>query len=88
MAEILEAVMLICFGASWPVSVMKSLKARSNKGKNLIFLFLIEAGYIIGITGKILFRPSWVIAIYSCNIFFVTSDIIMYFRNRRLEKAA
>ena len=88
MAEVFEAVMLICFGASWPVSVYKSSKAQSNKGKSLIFLFLIDLGYLTGIIAKILYRPSWVIAIYFCNVIFVTSDILLFFRNYGKEKIA
>ncbi len=86
MAEILEAVMLVCFGVSWPISVRKSWKARSNKGKSLLFLLLVECGYLFGIVGKIFFRPSWVIAVYCCNLFFVTLDILMYARNGRLDR--
>ena len=34
MPELLEIIMLICFGASWPISVAKSYKARTAKGKS------------------------------------------------------
>ena len=52
MAEILEIIMLLCFGASWPLNVIKSYKARTAKGKSLAFLLLIIIGYIAGITSK------------------------------------
>ena len=87
MAEVFEAIMLICFGASWPVSVIKSWRARSNKGKSLLFLLLIDSGYIIGVAGKIFFHPSWVIGVYCCNIIFVTCDIVLYFRNAELARS-
>ncbi len=87
MAELLEASMLLCFGVSWPISVMKSLRTRSNKGKSLLFLLLIDTGYLVGVLGKILYRPSWVIAVYCCNIFFVSLDVILYFRNGGLERS-
>ena len=86
MAEVLEAIMLVCFGASWPVSVIKSWKARSNKGKSLLFLLLIDSGYVFGIIGKIFFRPSWVIVVYCFNIIFVTCDIVLYFRNAKYSQ--
>ena len=35
MAEILEIIMIVSFGASWPMNVMKSYKARTAKGKSL-----------------------------------------------------
>ena len=78
--------MLICFGISWPVSAYKSFKSRQTGGKSLLFLILIDVGYVVGLIGKILFRPDYVIIVYCVNLFFVTLDLILYFRNRRLEK--
>lgn len=40
MAEILEVIMIVSFGASWPLNVIKSYKARTTKGKSLAFLLL------------------------------------------------
>lgn len=88
MAEICETVMLICFGASWPVSAYKSWKSRKTGGKSLLFLYLILFGYIVGIVGKILYRPSYVIAVYAFNLLMVSLDMAFYYRNRRLEKRA
>ena len=88
MAEILEALMLICFGASWPFSVIKSYRARSTKGKSLLFLLLIGSGYVIGLAGKILYKPGYVIIVYALNTCLVFADIALYFRNKRLEAAA
>ena len=53
-AQVFEALMVICFGISWPVSIAKSLKSRSTKGKSLLFMVFIDIGYIFGIVGKIL----------------------------------
>ena len=52
MAEILEIIMLLCFGASWPFNVIKSYKARTAKGKSPTFLILIIIGYVAGICSK------------------------------------
>ena len=41
MGEIFELIMVICFGLSWPLSVYKSAKSRTAKGKSL-FLSLIH----------------------------------------------
>lgn len=38
MAEIFEILMIISFGVSWPMIVIKSFKARTTKGKSLTFL--------------------------------------------------
>ncbi|MDR1631079.1 MAG: hypothetical protein LBS36_12845 [Oscillospiraceae bacterium] len=85
MPEVLEAVMLICFGVSWPVSVYKSWKSGSTGGKSLLFLLLIDFGYVAGLAGKILFRPSPVIVVYCINLVFVITDIVLFLRNRRRE---
>ena len=37
MAEIFETLMLVCFGLSWPISVVKSYKACTAQGKSLMF---------------------------------------------------
>ena len=54
MAEILEVIMIVSFGASWPLNVIKSYKARTTKGKSLGFLCLILFGYVAGIASKFL----------------------------------
>ena len=94
MAEILEVIMIICFGASWPFNVIKSYKARTAKGKSLWFLCLIIFGYIAGIASKFLneaymadFSTKWyVLFFYFLNLIMVTADLILYFRNRKLDR--
>ena len=53
-AQIFEALMVICFGLSWPLSVSKSWKSRTAKGKSLFFEVFIWVGYLFGIAGKII----------------------------------
>ncbi len=94
MAEILEVVMIVSFGASWPMNVIKSYKARTAKGKSLWFLCLIVFGYIAGIISKFLneaymaeFSQKWyVLFFYFLNLIMVCADLILYFRNRKLDK--
>ena len=89
--EILEAVMVLCFGISWPMSIAKSYKSRTAKGKSLFFLFMIWIGYVAGIVWKLiefkstgLFKyPSY---FYILNLVMVSTDICLYFRNRRFDK--
>ena len=52
--EILEIFMIVSFGVSWPLNVVKSYKARTTSGKSLAFLFCIFFGYIAGIFSKLL----------------------------------
>lgn len=51
-AEILETIMILAFGLSWPLSIYKSVKSRTAKGKSLQFEFFIWLGYIAGIAMK------------------------------------
>ena len=94
MPELLEIVMLLCFGASWPMNVIKSWKARTTKGKSLAFLCLIELGYVAGIAAKLInpaymatFAQKWyVLFFYVLNFAMVGVDVCLYFRNRRLDR--
>ena len=47
--HLLETLMLICFGAAWPLSILKSWRARTARGKSLGFLMVILLGYTAGI---------------------------------------
>ena len=91
-AKILEVAMLVLFGISWPISLVKSIRSKSTKGKSLLFLILIDIGYICGMTSKIVSTTFvwstdwWVFAIYVINFSFVTSDLIVYFINKNREK--
>ena len=95
MAEILEIIMVVCFGASWPANVIKSYKARTTKGKSLVFLCFILFGYIAGIISKLVnedymatFASKWyVLVFYVLNFLMVSTDLVLYYRNSRLDKA-
>ena len=95
MAEFLEVVMVVSFGASWPLNVMKSYKARTTKGKSLPFLCLIFFGYIAGIASKFMneaymasFSEKWYVLFFYClNLTMVGIDLVIYIRNYKLDKA-
>ncbi len=88
MVTVLESIMLVCFGISWPVSVYKSWKSKSTKGKSLVFIFAIIVGYVAGITGKIIGgQLNYVLALYLINLTFVTVDLALYFVNKSRERA-
>ncbi len=94
MAEILEVIMIVSFGASWPLNVIKSYKARTTKGKSLAFLCLIFFGYIAGIISKLInesymasFAIKWyVLFFYVLNLLMVGADLCLYVRNAKLDK--
>ena len=88
-ANILETIMIISFGISWPMNLIRSYRSRSTKGKSILFNYLILFGYICGVISKILSHTfNLAFYFYFPNIIMVTSDIILYYRNKKLEKAA
>ena len=95
MAEIFEIIMIVSFGAPWPANVLKSYKAKTTKGKSLLFLCLIFFGYIAGIISKFVnesymasFSSKWyVLCFYILNLLMVGADLVLYYRNSRYDKA-
>lgn len=87
-AEIFEIIMIVCFGFSWPMNVIKSWRARTTKGKSLPFLLLIITGYVFGIIGKLIGGNfKWyVLFFYVLNLAMVSVDLALYVRNYRLDK--
>ena len=96
MAEILEVIMIVSFGASWPLNVIKSYKSRTTKGKSLAFLCLIFFGYVAGISSKLInetymasISSKWyVLFFYVLNLIMVGADLCLYVRNYKLDKKA
>lgn len=87
MAEVLETVMLICFGLSWPINLIKNIKAKTAKSMSLQFIILIIIGYIAGITAKIIgHRFNYVLVVYFINLVVVVMNLIVYFINRAYDK--
>ena len=94
MSEILEVIMIVSFGASWPLNVIKSYKARTTKGKSLAFLCLIFFGYIAGIISKLINEAymasfeskRYVLFFYVLNLVMVGADLCLYIRNHKLDK--
>ena len=92
LAKILEVCMLVLFGVSWPISLIKSIRSKSTKGKSLIFLIFIDIGYVSGMMSKIVSTTFiwstdwWIFAIYAINFSFVSADLFVYLINRSRNK--
>lgn len=93
--DLLEALMILCFGLSWPISIRKSLVSRTAKGKSLFFEVFLLVGYIFGIVRKFilfgeggdlsfLFYLGWFF--YVLNFVEISIDVALYFRNVKLDK--
>lgn len=84
--SVFELGMLICFGISWPISVLKSYRMKTAKGKSLPFLLAIVIGYVMGITHKLLYSRDIVLVMYIINLCMVSADLVLYFVNRRYDR--
>lgn len=87
MGSILETIMLVCFGFSWPLNVVKAYKSRTAKGTSLPFVLLIISGYLAGIGAKLITgQINYVLIAYLFNLAIVSLNVIVYFHNVSLDK--
>jgi hypothetical protein len=96
--NIFESIMLLCFGFAWPISIYKSFVSKKTAGKSLLFLIVLQTGYVAGILYKltefmddIKINPDTTMNInlylYILNLILITIDEGLFLRNRRLEAA-
>ncbi|HBW36249.1 hypothetical protein [Desulfosporosinus sp. BICA1-9] len=85
--SIFEVIMLICFGAAWPLSIYKSYISRSTKGKSVSFLIVILIGYVAGILNKVFNQYDMVVYLYLLNFMMVLIDLLIYVRNSKIAAA-
>lgn len=83
--SVFEIIMLLCFAAAWPASIHKSYKSRTAKGKSVIFLIILLVGYVMGMMNKLFYHYDNVIFMYMINFGLVFTDMVLYFRNRKLD---
>jgi len=87
LAPILETIMLVCFGFSWPLNLIKAYKARTAKSTSLPFILLIITGYIAGISAKLVHgNINYVLVAYLINLAIVSLNLVVYFRNTALDR--
>ena len=87
LAHLFEAAMLVCFGFSWPLNVIKAYKAGTAKGTSLPFIILIITGYLAGISAKIINGQfNYVLVVYFLNLAIVMTNVFVYIRNKALDK--
>jgi lipopolysaccharide export LptBFGC system permease protein LptF len=81
--QILEGAMLVCFGVSWPVDIVHTLRIKRAAKKSYAFLALILCGYVAGIASKCVrslgegqpLEP--VIWLYVVNVILVAIDTML-----------
>ena len=93
---IFESIMLVCFGFAWPISIYKSIVSKKTAGKSLLFLIVLQTGYISGVLFKLTeywnnlkINPAQTVSInlylYVLNFIMITIDELLYLRNRKIE---
>lgn len=89
MVTLLETAMLVCFAISWPAAIHRSWVSRTSKGKSFLFLLFLLLGYSLGITKVIVNEGilAFLLIPYTFNFFLISIDMLLYFRNARLDKA-
>ena len=86
MTELLETIMLLCFGFSWPISLLKSLRAKSARSTSIAFMCLILAGYLAGIAAKLMtVGCNTVFFVYLFNVTMVLLNLLVTLRYRKKE---
>ena len=88
-----ECVMLICFGASWPPAIAKTIRVKNPQGKSFVFMLLVLIGYLSGIIGKAIafgdeYQKHWVFWLYVLDFGMVATDFLLcayYQRRNRLR---
>ena len=87
MSEFFEMLMVVAFGISWPMKIVKSLRSKTAKGRSVAFTLLILVGYVCGIVSKLISDKglTYVFVFYVLNLIMVSIDLGLYFRNHRLD---
>ena len=88
MAQLLEVVMLICFGLSWPISLIKTIRDKQAKSGNAPFMCLILLGYAAGIVAKLMTAGcNFVFYVYLLNILIVLANLIItLYKQKKFSK--
>lgn len=93
-SDYFEIAMILAFGISWPINLIKAWRAKTTRGTSLVFLLLIFVGYIAGIIAKFInpdymaaFSSRWyVLIVYFFNLIMVGLNLVVYFLNRRIDR--
>ena len=86
-ATLFEALMILCWGISWPFAVWKTLRTRNVEGVSIFFLWLVFVGYVSGVFFKLSVARAEgfvnpVIILYLFNFLIVGTELVLYYRFR------
>lgn len=88
LASVLESLMMLGFAAAWPFNILRAYRARTARGTSLAFMGVIEFAYVCGMLSKIAAdNITYVFAFYVLDFTLVGIAILLYFRNKAIDKA-
>ena len=98
-ADLMEVLMIVCFGVAWIFSVIKALKTKSAKGKSILFEILMLCGYGFGVVQKVFLYKDAMTNEKALNFWFylawflgafifivVVFDLILWIRNSFVDR--
>lgn len=88
--SIFELLFFVFIACAWPISMTRMIRNKSTQGKSVIFSLILLLGYVFGITGKFIYNPDWVVAVYFLNVLLISADTVIYFyiKNKYETEAA
>ena len=64
--DIFETLMIVSFGVSWPLSIIRSIRSKSTKGKSLLFMCFIAFDiYVDNIKADVAYIQSCILVLLS-----------------------
>lgn len=85
--SIWEIIMVVCFGFSWPFSIIKTVRVKNPTGKSYLFMSLIIIGYLAGCIHKLIYDLDAAIWLYVLNTVLVATDMgLCLYYQRRLDR--
>ena len=84
--SIFEILMLVAFGISWPLSIIKTIKSKSVEGRSILFLIIIFLGYVSGTIHKLLNSNDMVLYLYIINGIMVLTDLVLVLYKKNKAK--
>lgn len=88
MPHLFEAAMLVCFGASWPFAIIKTVRAKNPAGKSYLFAALVIIGYVAGCTARFMRDGAdGVFFLYIFDMLMVATDTALCLQYRKRNAA-
>ena len=81
--------MLVCFGASWPFAIVKTIRAKNPAGKSYLFAALVIVGYVAGSAARFMREGiDAVFCLYIFDMLMVLTDttLCLYYRSRNRKR--